>query len=366
MRFLVSFLLSFQLVAGVLAQELGEGREFQAGQHLMAGVAKIEAKHFEKSIRRGLKDWQEGKLPDVDTEKLNLSTEDEKAFRELLKKAHAKIRFEEIGPGAWASRVQGHVVSFSLKELYQGSLKIDGKVFTFKDVPLKDLHQKLNEFELPTKTTWYKTIFDQTIGVPSAQAIIPFIILGAVAAVIILYTLYELKWKPESTVEKLGELTKQLDKQANTCEESKTSEVSYMDTYQMANKMSERTTLNSATSSEDALMLTIKEQIASGGRNNEDCYKLMHEAGEKLDIDIPMPSASEISKMNDHGGGLKFNTKTDVKGALFNLCKSYNALGSCMEQFIGAHVDTSDISSFKDTARQNYRGWKKATGAGRQ
>ena len=89
---------------------------------------------------------------------------------------------------------------------------------------------------------------------------------------------------------------------------------------------------------------------------------MAHLVGKKIGIDIPMVSDQAISNM-EMGVGFKINSSTDTKGALYNMCMSYNKLAGCMEQFIASHVNDSDITSFKEEARRShYQYQRKASG----
>lgn len=90
---------------------------------------------------------------------------------------------------------------------------------------------------------------------------------------------------------------------------------------------------------------------------------MAHLVGKKIGIDIPMLSDQAISRMEILGGDYKAVSATDTKGALYNMCMSYNKLAGCMEQFIASHVNDSDISSFKEEARRShYQYQRKASG----
>lgn len=78
-----------------------------------------------------------------------------------------------------------------------------------------------------------------------------------------------------------------------------------------------------------------------------------------------MLSDQAISTM-ESGAGSKLKSKTDTKGALYNMCLNYNKLAGCMEQFIASHVNDSDITSFKEAARRSHLQYQRSSGASGQ
>lgn len=368
MRLLLSLLMSFQFVSTPLVAAVGEQQEFSAKRHLINTLAATEALEFEKDMRFILARAQnEGPVPLLKELRTTLHETDFAAAVQLLKKTTAiKPEFKEKSPGNWELKHDGHKISFSLMDLHKGEMWINGRVFKFKGVALGDLEKALSDYETPLKTTMLQMLFEKTFGVESAHALGPFIlVVGVVAVAILGYSIWELKMKPEKTVKKINEMKSKLEAEANSCQEAGADSNNYNKTYELAYNVSDRTSLNSATSASNALEFALKEQLNAGARNDQDCFKLMHEAGKKVDLNIPVPTERQIT-MRELGGGAKANSATDVATAAFNLCSAYNALGACMGNFVAAHVDNSGVDSFKERAEQNFSRYQRRSGSIRQ
>lgn len=334
MRFFLTLMISFQLMASSMAAELGEKKPFTVSRHLYSTMSLVEAREFEATLRKEIQRTQK------------------EGFTYL--KQNYKPTFKETETGRWEYQAQGNTISFTSADIYQGQILINGKAFPFKGVPLKELEKKAEKL-LVTKTSFLEKVFYQTVGIDEAQAceLVCAAVIVVIVAAVIGTAVYQLMVKPEKIVKRLNEMKKKLESDANTCEEAGNDQSKYMQTFDLANSIGNRSALGSVTSSSEALEYSIKKQLESGNRSNDDCYQIMHEVGKKVDVNIPVPSQRQI-QMRELAGARLQNEKVDVANAAFNLCESYNKLGSCMENFVSAHVNDSDINTFKESATPSH------------
>ncbi len=346
MRFFLTVLISLQLMTSSFASELGEKKSFSTSKHLYSTIAQVDAVHFEQALRKEIKRTrQEG-------------------FTYLNKKFNPT--FKETTPGHWEYQAQGNTITFSSTDIYQGQILINNQVLKFRGIPLSELEKKAEKL-LVTKTTLLEKVFYNTFGIQEAQAceLVCAAVIVVIVAAVIGTAVYELMIKPEKMVKRLNEMKNKLENDANMCEEAGNDQSKYMQTFDLTNSIGNRSALGSMNSSTEALEYSIKKQLESGNRNNEDCYQIMHEIGKKVDLDIPVPSARQIT-MRELAGGRLQNEKVDVANAAFNLCESYNKLGSCIENFVSAHVNDSDINTFKDSATPSHYRYQKSLRGSRQ
>lgn len=347
MRFFLTFMISFQLMASSQASELGEKKPFTVSRHLYSVMSFFESRDFEATLRKEI----------LRTEKEGFT---------YLQQIY-KPTFKETQTGQWEYRAQGNTISFSSEDIFQGQILINGKALSFKDVPLNELERRAEKL-LVTKTSFLEKVLYQTIGIDKAQAceLVCAAVIVVIVAAVIGTAVYQLMVKPEKIVKRLNEMKKKLERDANTCEEAGNDQSKYMQTFDLANSIGNRSALGSVTSSSEALEYSIKKQLESGNRNNDDCYQIMHEVGKKVDVNIPVPSQRQI-QMREIAGTRLQNEKVDVANAAFNLCESYNKLGSCMENFVSAHVNDSDINTFKESATpSHYRYQRRIQSGSRQ
>lgn len=353
MRFILALIISFQFVSAPVAAELGENKPFTVREHLMRTMARSEAQDFESSTRLLLE---------------QVSKEGVKSFTQdpmILSKGNLKPIFKEKSPGSWEYKTQGHKISFTLLDLKMGQMLVNGKVLTFKNVPFNVLEKNAEKLMAFKKTSMVELIFNKTFGIENAEAcelVCAAVVIVFVVAIVGI-ALNELMFKPEKMVKRLQEMKNKLDKDAKACNEAKTDSANYDKTFSLASSISDKAAYSS-TSPSEALEYALKKQLEAG-RKNEDCYQIMHEVGKKVDLKIPVPTEKQIQRRELLGSGLA-NEKVDVASAAFALCSSYNDLGSCMENFVAAHVNDSDISSFKDQATQSHWRYQKKAGVGRQ
>ena len=339
MRILINFVIIMQLISASFAHDLGEQKPFAPKRHLLSTISATEARAFEETLRS----------------QIDLTTKN--GF--VYKGTTYRPSFKETSPGSWSYLAQGNKISFTGLDIFQGQIYINDKALTFKGMPLEELEQKAEKL-LIKKTSLLRRIYLNSIGIQEAEAC--ELICGAVvvvlAAAIIGTAVYQLMVKPEKVVKRLNEMKDKLDKDASTCEESRNDRDKYEKTFSLANSISDRSAIGSVTSTSEAIEYAMKKQLEIGDRKNEDCFKIMNEVGKKLDINIPVPSDRQIQMRELMGAKLQ-NEKVDVANSAFNLCQSYNRLGSCMDKFVAAHVNDSDISTFKETAEPSHWRYQK-------
>lgn len=346
MRAFLTFMISLQLVTSSFAAGLGEKKSFSTSKHLFSTMAQVDARHFEQILRKEIKRTRK------------------EGFTYL--KQNYKPSFKETKPGHWQYQAQGNTISFSSSDLYEGQVLVNNKVLKFRDVSLTDLEKKAEKL-LVTKTTFLEKVFYNTVGIQEAEAceLVCAAVIVVIAAAVIGTAVYELMIKPEKMVERINEMKTKLESDANMCEEAGNDQSKYMQTFVLTNSIADRSALGSMNSTSEALEYSIKKQLEEGNRNNEDCYQIMHEIGEKVDLEIPVPSQRQI-QMRELTGARLQNEKVDVANAAFNLCESYNKLGSCIENFVAAHVNDSDINTFKDSATPSHYRYQRRTQGSRQ
>lgn len=364
MKLFISLLISFHIISSpVLAQGVGEKESFSVGKHLKSVIAETEAESFESSVREML---ETAKSKGVVSLISHINDEDKLAASQLIGKSSLKPVFTERDLGVWVYKTQGHTISFTLHDLYSGQMKINGRVFTYRGLPISEL-DKAAEKELSLKkTSLFENLFNNSFGIQDAQAceLICAAVVVIVAVALVGTAVYQLMVKPKKVVERLKEMKQKLDSDAKACQEAKSDSSQYEKTFSLASNIADRAIYNS-TSSSEALELALQKQLSSGNRKNEDCYQIMNEVGKKVKIDIPIPSQRQIDRREIMGTGT-MSDEVDVANAAFNLCASYNQLGSCMENFVAAHVNDSDLDTFKDSATPSHWRYQKKARAGAQ
>lgn len=336
MTFILSLMISMSLIASPVLAQTGEKKAFSSRGVLLDRYASAHAQDFEEELRNHLS---------------LARTEGVTGLSSYPHLKEVKPVFTEKTKGHWEYLTQGNKISFSSEDLYQGYLFVNGKKLIYKNVPLKDLEASAEKLLVTKKTSLFQKVF----GIEDAYAceLVCAAVLVVLVAAIVGTAVYELMIKPEKMVKRLNEMKKKLDSDAMMCEESKSDQDKYEKTFSLASSISDKSAFSSAKAPSEALEYAIKKQLESGKRKNEDCFQIMHEVGEKVKVKIPIPTERQIQMRELSGGGLA-NEKVDVANAAFNLCASYNRLGSCMETFVAAHTNDSDLSTFKESATQNF------------
>ncbi|MFP5385298.1 MAG: hypothetical protein ACLGHN_04425 [Bacteriovoracia bacterium] len=346
MRFFLTLLISFQMISASLAVELGEKKSFSGKKHLFSTLARSEAQSFEGLLRSELK----------------------KAKTEGVLYSNKKYNpiFREISRGSWIYQADGNKVSFTTADIYKGQMVVNGKVLKFKGVPLAELEKQAEKLFVK-KTSFLEKLYYNTFGIQEASAceLVCAAVIVVVVVAIVGKAVFELMIKPEKMVKRLNEMKKKLDNDAMMCEEAGSDYNKYSSTFSLASSIGERSAMGSMSEPSEAMEYAIKKQLESGSRKNEDCFQIMNEIGKKVDIDIPIPSQRQI-QMRELAGARLQNEEVDVANAAFNLCSSFNRLGACMENFVAAHVNDSDIDNFKDKAEDNYYRYERKSKASRQ
>ena len=369
MRTLFAMLLTFQFVTAPVAAELGEHQPYSPAKRLVDLMSHEEAKGFLATVEAQVDSLMKVGAKEYMRSASHLTKEDKQQVEAIIASAKGNRipLFTEKSKGYWVASFDGRKVSFTLADIYKQQIMVEGKVISFKDASVAQIKDRITEALGSKKTTMLQMIYGQ-IFVSDAYAepisgTILVIIAAVVAAVLGGLAWYHWKHKPEKAVQALKEVTRKLEADAASCDAAKTNSGNYNKTFDLASEVGDRTELNSLTSTDNALRYLIKEQIVSGERQNADCFDMAHLVGKKIGIDIPMLSDQALSRMEILGGDYKAVSATDTKGALYNMCMSYNKLAGCMEQFIASHVNDSDITSFKEEARRShYQYQRKASG----
>ncbi len=355
MSSLMTFILCFSLIVTPAMAEVGEVGIFTPRVYLKNAVAVNEVENFQNSMKTLMSDLsQKGAESIVDQMGEKLSGSEKRMILTLIAKSCMKrFSFNEVSAGSWQYKSGSHKIAFTLMDLHNKILTINGKSFDFRKISYEDLEKALSHYETTKSTSLIRKMFDNTFGMESAHAMGPFAVVVAIVAVVILgVAMYELKFKPERMVKRLNELQQKINEDATNCQEAGTDDAKYQKTVNLASSINERSAYNS-NSPAAALQLALKTQLDAGNRNDEDCYRIMHDAGNRLGAEIPIPSDSQIQR---HEGGIApINPRADVAGAAIALCRSYNALGSCLSQFVGAQVNDSGHSLSREAVRNAIR-----------
>lgn len=358
MRLSLSLLIVFQLIAVPAGADVGEKKPFKVSQHLWSTMAKVDAEEFEASLRTKLEEVAKKGVEQVTT---TVAPADLKKIGTLKT---LKPLFKEVSRGKWEYHSDGNVISFSVIDIYEGRLLINGIPLDFTNKTFDQLESGAQKL-LSKKTTLLRKLIDESFSIKNAQAC--ELVCASVVVVFVVAMLgtavYQMFIKPERMVRRLNEMKKKLDSDAQMCEESRTDSSQYSKTFALAESISERTSLNSFGSANDAMEYAIKRRHEM--IRNEDCFQIMNEVGKKLKVDIPIPTDRQILRRELTGAGLQ-NEAVDLGSAAIKLCDSYNRLGSCMNMFLQAHVNDEGFGSIKDVEPNHSRYRRFLQQAGRQ
>ena len=277
----------------------------------------------------------------------NLSAEDPVLVKDIQKLTQNKTpAFIEVKPGEWLYKDQGHKVSFSLLSLHQGYIFMDGEKFDFSNLTLSELKTKLESWEPTQKKTVFHHL-NNLIGVGDAEAIGPaIIVVGLFAAAIIAYALYKFKWQPEASVKKINEIKARLYRKKESCESSPDSSADFDKTVDL---------VKPSYSQDDKFELALKQMISSSAINGDSCYDAAHQAGKAIKTEIPKLTENQKNAMEINGGSGKFVKETDVKGALYDMCKSFNQLRNCMSTFAAKNVNNMQFKVLDDDVKEKLK-----------
>ncbi len=370
MRTLLVVLISFQMISGPVAAELGESKELSLKQVTIEELAKESSSAFSKDVRIELEKIEKMGLQTYVQKSENLKDEDKKLIASEIKHLKAsKINpFKESSRGQWEIKVGPHLLTYSLTDIYLQQLVINGEIFSYKGKTLAQ--SKLEILQILNKKKATSSIEALVnFHLPSAYAMEPIsaVVIVALVAIVLGTTVYYAHFKPRKTVEKIKATAQQLKARADTCENAASTRENYDSTYQFATNISERTLLNSATSAENALQLHLKKQLEGSGAQANGSSTCGQAVGDALrSIGIDAPGATELERSQNRreamGRPLEADSETDINGAMMGLCSTYNRLQGCMDQFVRAHTNDGGIGNFKDDELYNYTRYKVRAG----
>ncbi|HXH73795.1 MAG TPA: hypothetical protein VNJ08_02450 [Bacteriovoracaceae bacterium] len=352
MKFLLSLFISFQFMTASLAAELGQNKDLDLSTYLSRQLATAVAEDFESKVRSGLEEIQtKGLNKFISQHRLPLM----KGDNALIKNHKVKETFVELKKGFWEAKVSGQTLSFSLSDLYNDTINVNGMPLNFKGKNLTQIQNDLAQMDQP-KTSWFKNFF-----ISEAEAGFPVgaVIIVAALIFVAVYTkhLYNKHvTKPRETALKFKQLTRDLYAQASVCENAGSSDEAYSSTYKSASDIGNSTQLKALTSPSDSLMLMIKTQIEQGNFNAEECFTSLQEDGEKLKLSVPDVKSQRFKQRRKllSDPDIRYPSNDDSTDTLITLCNAYNRLSSCMGKFVGAHINGSDINNFEDRASKNF------------
>lgn len=373
MKILLALIISFQFVAAPFAAELGEKGETTMKVVMVEKLSGVVANDFETRVRSSLKDFhKDGAEKFIKTNKIIIEGEDKKILHDMKKDFKRMPQFVEVKRGVWQAEVNKHKVSFSLADLYQDTIHINGVAFNFKDKSLMEIYKGIEGLVPVEKTTWYKTLLNNTLLIQEAEAalFIPALLLlaGVVFVAVWIKKAYNKHIvKPKEAAAKFNSLVGDLNAQANQCESAGNDSDAYYATFKNASDIGNSSKLKSMTSPSEALQLMIKGQVENGNFNSEECFGSLAKAGEKLGMAVPDVNSEMFKKRREIlASGIGFVNPESNTDALIGLCSAYNRLASCMNRFVGAHVNGSEIEEFKDKANESFYEYKSSGGATKQ
>lgn len=308
MRFLFSLVLSFQMMAGALAAELGEKKPFSSPQYLKTVLAKVEADQFEFQTRYVVTMLEREGAKAVFKPILDqYSEKDQMTLRAWLRtEGDDRISFKEQKPGHWKTVIGKHTVTFSLEDLYEGKVKLNGEVIPTSGLPLTELERKV-EILTQTKTTWVKSLLDQFL-IPDAEAIpiLIYLVLIGIAAVAGAAKFKDVMKKQSSVDELISTDLKQ-------CQESIHNKKSYEETYEKAVSIAEASTGMT-------LRGKLLQTLSSG--ENDSCTQI---------FEYSLAASSKYSETQKQA-----------------ICQKVESLSNCMNDFVLAHVKDENVRDPKE------------------
>lgn len=348
MKLFISLLISFHIISVPVLAGVGEKEEFNIKTELISAMSEAEANVYREQVRNGLDDLSKTGLDQFLTTNLkNLSAEDATALKEIQKiTKNTTPKFREVNPGEWQFKQKSHTVSFTLISLHQGYIFMDGQKFDFAEMSLAQLKTKIENWEPTTKKTVFHHI-NNLIGLGDAEAIGPaIIIVGLFAAAIIGYALYKFKWEPEASVKKINEIKARLNKRKAACESAPDSVQGFDQAVDL---------VKPSIVSDDKFDYALKQMMTSSAINGDSCYDAAHQAGKAIKTDIPKLTDGQKAALELNGGGTKFVKETDVKGALYDMCRSFNELRNCMSTFADKNVNNEQFKVLDDDVKEKLR-----------
>lgn len=368
MRAILALVLSFHFINTSSARELGERAPYSPTTHLLQLLSQQEALTFQSIAEAEVSKFRQQGISTYTSQLTHLSPEDQQSLKSVVAQVRGKKlpAITEKTKGQWVVDTKHGTLVFTYVDLFKRQVQLNGEVVSFKNLSIAQLQALITEKLQPKKVSWLDVVGSQ-LGVSAAQAepvsgVIAVVIVAVVGMVLAGSAWYQWSYKPEKAVKNMNEVSKKLDADAEACESAKVDAASYDRTFDVASEVSERSRLNSMTSTERALQFVIKEQITSGERKATDCYNAIHEAGKKMGLDVPLVTENQLAR-RELMSGAKMNQATDTKSALFGICDSYNRLAACMEQFVQSHVNDGEIGNFKDDAVRSHRTYQRRSEA---
>lgn len=368
MRAILALVLSFHFINTSNARELGERAAYSPTTHLLQLLSQQEALTFQGIADAEVSKLREQGFASYATQLTHLSAADQESLKGVLAQVAGKElpTITEKTKGHWVVATKHGTLVFTYVDLFKRQVQLNGEVLSLKDLSVAQIQALVTEKLKTKKVSWLDVVGAQ-LAIPMAHAepvsgTIAVIIMAVVGGILAGTAWYQWSYKPEKAVKNMNEVSKKLDADAEACESAKVDAASYDRTFDVASEVSERSRLNSMTSTERALQFVIKEQITSGERKATDCYNAIHEAGKKMGLDVPLVTENQLAR-RELMSGAKMNQATDTKSALFGICDSYNRLAACMEQFVQSHVNDGEIGNFKDDAVRSHRTYQRRSEA---
>jgi hypothetical protein len=357
LRILLSSMIAFTITVSPTWANLGQKEKAPLTQLLLTKLAEVEAKAFQAHVEKAFTEIsQKNLLTYLKATGYPLTLQDEKAL------SRTEVSLAPNKDGNWEFKLSEVTLTFSLLDIYQKQVTINGKTLPIQGKTLTEVQAELEQ-QLLKKTTSLKSFWLKVFGVEDAHA---GVIAGLVYTALIVFAIVGVRaayavisGQEKDTVEKLNQLSKSVEDEAKACENSVDDFDSYTATFEAASSIGSSSALSSKVSPSEMLKVALKDQLKSGKVSEDDCYSSVASAGEKLKLKMPDVN-SQIFKNKKTKFEVLGDTRSpkDVPEALIRLCGPYNRLASCMNSFVEAHINNQDIGIFKDIAPEDHRRYR--------
>jgi hypothetical protein len=370
MRYLIALVISFELMAAPVAPSLGEKSNNKVGSLLTDSLASAVAEDFDQQFRTNLQSIQNRGLEHfIKNNELGLEPQDKEYFDKIKIHLLSMPQFVEVEKGRWEAKVKEHKVSFSLKGLYQDTVEVNGVPLNFTNKNLNQLQKEIETILTNSKTTHSTSWWKNLSIISEAQAALPFVFLAILAGVVFVAVSAKRAYakyvsQPRQTSSTFTQLTSELNAKANRCEQASSNRIAYSATFGLASSLGESSSLLKAVSPSEALKSMLKHEVSMESANDDDCFKGIAQAGERLHLSVPNIDSESFRNrrriLSDPDMGYLNTVNNDNSSdSLIVLCNTFNRLSHCMNSFVEGHVNHTEASQFKETATENFERFKR-------
>jgi hypothetical protein len=248
------------------------------------------------------------------------------------------LTLKQRSVGAWEAISGTQRVSFTAADLYQGQIFINNSAYSFQGKSLEQVHKDISAL-LSKKTS--SVPFSSLLGIQDAHAFWPIIVgVGILAVIAIIYAKNKLYNSREDTVKALSILKGKIEEDHNKCQQAgRANSAGYLNEFFRDAELSIFPRNANLGATEKALRMAVKKSALESSYNDNDCYETVKVYGNKIGLEIPTMTLSELQSRREGTPLGKFNSATDVKTALFNACESYNQMVDCVDSLVEEQVN---------------------------